>query len=242
MAITDLTNQVFGLLKVLKEDKERESKERKKNPDPQKWRNYWLCECLNCGKEVSVSTSNLTSGNTRSCGSCLKKQRRIKENKFEFHETYVVGYTDKGEQFFFDLEDYEEVSKHYWSFRNGYPKSVINKKNILLHRFVTKVDDSVQIDHENRNTADARKQNLRISTQAENNYNHSLRKDNTSGIIGVHFRKNKWKVEIRKEGERLYGTFDSFEEAVKYRLLKEKELFGEFAPQKHLFAQYGIED
>ena len=38
------------------------------------------------------------------------------------------------------------------------------------------------------------------------------------------------------------GSYETFEEAVKARLEGEKKYFGEFAPQRHLFAQYGIED
>ena len=38
------------------------------------------------------------------------------------------------------------------------------------------------------------------------------------------------------------GCFATFEEAVRARLEGEKRYFGEFAPQKHLYAQYGVEE
>lgn len=43
-------------------------------------------------------------------------------------------------------------------------------------------------------------------------------------------------------GGRLFtGYYVTLDEAIIARLRKEKELFGEDAPQKHLFKEYGIE-
>lgn len=52
----DLTNQVFGNLKVI-------SKVPSKNRHT-----YWLCECLLCGNQKEIQTSHLTSGASKSCG------------------------------------------------------------------------------------------------------------------------------------------------------------------------------
>lgn len=43
------------------------------------WRRMWLCKC-DCGKETTVPTINLTSGNTKSCG-CLRPQSCSKNSK-----------------------------------------------------------------------------------------------------------------------------------------------------------------
>lgn len=56
----DLTNQEFGLLKVLKLDNDNRKRE-----------NHWICEC-ECGSVSSVRASHLVSGNTQSCG-CMKE-------------------------------------------------------------------------------------------------------------------------------------------------------------------------
>jgi hypothetical protein len=37
------------------------------------------------------------------------------------------------------------------------------------------------------------------------------------------------------------GSFNNLDDAIKVRLKAEKEYFGDFAPQKDLFVQYGIE-
>ena len=54
---------------------------------------------------------------------------------------------------------------------------------------------------------------------------------------------NKWAayIKINKKMKRL-GRFIKKEDAIRARLQAEKEYFGEFAPQRHLFKEYGIED
>lgn len=59
----DLTGQRFGRLVVVEVEGARNSGEYK-----------WLCRC-DCGGEAIVLTSNLTRGNTKSCG-CIRENRR----------------------------------------------------------------------------------------------------------------------------------------------------------------------
>ena len=72
--------------------------------------------------------------------------------------------------------------------------------------------------------------------------NISVAKDNSTGIIGVMRRKNnKYRSRIRVNGKLIdLGTYSNIEDAIVARLRGEKEYFGDFAPQKHLFEQYGI--
>lgn len=53
---TELVGQTFGHLTVLEDDGTRHSRQVK-----------WLCQC-DCGKKIHVTTRNLKSRNTRSCG------------------------------------------------------------------------------------------------------------------------------------------------------------------------------
>ena len=62
--LQDLTGQTFGELTVLKRDDTRKGKNA-----------YWLCKC-SCGKEKSVETRKLLSGETKSCGH-LRRQSGI---------------------------------------------------------------------------------------------------------------------------------------------------------------------
>jgi len=97
-------------------------------------------------------------------------------------------------------------------------------------------------DHENQNSLDNRKINLRIASVSENGMNVKIRKNNTSGITGIYQAKDgKWVVSIRINKKRTYlGRFKKKEDAIVKRLKAEKEYYGEFAPQKELFKKYNI--
>ena len=98
-------------------------------------------------------------------------------------------------------------------------------------------------DHISRNTFDNRKINIRKCTIQENTINHPVRTDNTSGVIGVSYHKKscKWRAYINiNKKVRTLGCYFKFEDAVVARLKAEKQYYGEFAPQKHLYEKYNI--
>ena len=73
--------------------------------------------------------------------------------------------------------------------------------------------------------------------------NQSLRCDNTTGYIGVSWKedKQKWSATIGVDGKTVrLGYFDNKDDAIRARLNAEMRYFGEFAPQQHLYEQYGI--
>ena len=93
------------------------------------------------------------------------------------------------------------------------------------------------------NLYDNRKNNFRPATYQENARNRSLSKKNTSGFIGVCWDKetSKWLAYIKLDYNQIkLGRFINKEDAIRTRLRAEKEYFGEFAPQRHLFKEYGI--
>lgn len=206
-----------------------------------------------------VETSCLRSGNTKSCG-CYKseitkklnKEIKKKHNTYDLSGEYGIGYTFKGEEFYFDLEDYELIKNYCWRIHNkGYVACSINKGeykiDLMFHRLVLKnADDCCDIDHINGTNSrnDNRKNNLRICSHADNMKNYSLPSNNTSGIIGVSYCNThcKWKAYVTCNGKRInLGSFNNKEDAIKSRLLGEIKYFGEYASQKHLYEQYGIE-
>jgi hypothetical protein len=145
------------------------------------------------------------------------------------------------DKFFIDV-----VSEYIWVLSSeGYVFSRDKLgKTVIMHRLISGIEESdILIDHKNRNRLDNRMENLRIADSTSNSMNRGKRNDNSSGITGVSFRKqnNKWIAYISVDKKRLgLGTFKTFEEAVVTRLQAEKEHFKEFAPQKHLFKEYGI--
>jgi hypothetical protein len=88
------------------------------------------------------------------------------------------------------------------------------------------------VDHKNGITDDDRWDNLRMATNAQNQYNSKLRSDNTSGFRGVSFDKNhnRWRVTIRVDGkERYIGRFATREEGAMAYGKESERLHGEFA-------------
>lgn len=81
----------------------------------------------------------------------------------------------------------------------GYVHVKIKNKTYKAHRLAWvyvngDLPDGYVIDHVNHVRDDNRIDNLRIATVKENNRNLSIRKDNNSGIKGIHWKKNrnKW--------------------------------------------------
>jgi hypothetical protein len=235
----DLTNQKFGKLTVIK---------KVEKPNHRKNRgSYWLCKC-DCGneKDIILSSSELNSGNTQSCG-CISKERLIKFNKinkkkynqYDLSGEYGIGYTSKGEEFYFDLEDYNKIKDYCWRVGNkGYimctqRQSNGHKHDILFHRLVTNCPENMSVDHINGiNTRnDNRKINLRICTHQENLCNYPIPKNNTSGKTGVCWDKihNVWKAYITYKYKRInLGSFNNYEDAVKIREEAEEKYFGDY--------------
>lgn len=229
----DLTGQRFGRLVVVKrvEDYIMPSGYRAAK---------WLCQC-DCGNTAVVLGKNLTKKNgTKSCG-CFAKENmskiKKKYNTYDLSGEYGVGYTLKGEEFWFDLEDYNLIKDHCWSInKKGYAISTDRntKKTILLHRIVTNCPDNLVPDHihGSQTRYDNRKSNLRIATTQQNSMNSTLCKNNTSGVTGVvwHSRDGVWQARIKVNYKYIHlGYFDSFEDAVKARKEAEEKYFGEFS-------------
>ncbi len=87
------------------------------------------------------------------------------------------------------------------------------------------------IDHKNRDPADNRIDNLRLTTQTQNLGNARMRKDNTSGVRGVYRHKSgKWYAFITRDKRVTYlGSFVRKEDAIACRQRAALEVFGEFA-------------
>jgi hypothetical protein len=135
-----------------------------------------------------------------------------------------------------DDEDYEIVSKHIWCLDNeGYASTTIlengNVKKIRMHRLILGYPSS-RIDHQNHNSIDNRRSNLRLATHQQNARNRGPTKANTSGYKGVHLRRdtNRYQAFIKVEGKRLtLGCFKIAEEAAKAYNKAALKYHGEFA-------------
>lgn len=83
-----------------------------------------------------------------------------------------------------------------------------------------------EIDHEDGNGLNNRKDNLRDVTSLENDRNKRLASNNTSGANGVYWcaEKRRWRSVIRIDGELInLGSFRNKEEAIEARSAADKE-------------------
>lgn len=135
-----------------------------------------------------------------------------------------------------DDADYEKISIWKWHYSNGYAmrRETIaqgQSKIVLMHRVILGLD-SDRIDHQNRNTLDNRRINLRPATAKENAYNACNHSDSKSGYKGVHWRKDnkKWKARIHYDGRQIHlGTFIDPKEAAKAYNAAAIKFYGQFA-------------
>lgn len=151
-------------------------------------------------------------------------------NKYDLSGEYGIGYTSKGEEFYFDLEDYDLIKNYTWYVGDkGYIKA--ENKDITLHRLVSNAKENEIIDHIFHKKFDNRKSQLRIVTNSQNQMNRNIGKNNTSGYRGVswHKKHKKWIAQIGIMGKLKYlGLFSHIEEAIKIRKQAEEKYFGEY--------------
>lgn len=73
-----------------------------------------------------------------------------------------------------------------------------------------------EVDHKNRNRMDATRDNIRLSTSAQNKHNRGLQSNNVSGFRGVGWdkRMSSWKSNIKHKGKVYFiGHYETREEA-----------------------------
>jgi hypothetical protein len=115
----------------------------------------------------------------------------------------------------------------------------LNQVSYLKHRLIWawhNMPFAPLIDHINGDIADNRIENLRSATHSENMRNSRKPVNNTSGIKGVYWQKdkNKWRVQIWNNGKQQYvGSYREIDEA--------KEAASTFRKVNHLeFANEGV--
>ena len=105
---------------------------------------------------------------------------------------------------------------------------------LVAQAFLDNHDDKLCVDHIDRNKLNNHISNLRYATTSQNAMNKSIQSNNTSGIVGVYFCKdrNKWRARIIKEGRQInLGFFETKEEAIEARSQAEETYFKEFRAQ-----------
>lgn len=118
----------------------------------------------------------------------------------------------------------------------GYIMLGIGKVYYLAHRIIWKMKTGADpldiIDHEDADNGNNRWGNLREAANGPNIQNSRIRKDNKSGVKGVHWDKhhNAWKATISVNGKQVQlGRHKRLEDAARVRRDAAAKLHGEFA-------------
>lgn len=136
--------------------------------------------------------------------------------------------------------DYEWLSKYDWELVTKEDGALYamhvdwnggDRIRIYMHRLITNCPDDMEVDHENRDGLDNRRENLRICTGLQNNANKKARSDSDSGYKGIEWDavRNRWLSKVKCNGERATGRFRTLKEAIDFYNENAAKFFGEFA-------------
>lgn len=132
-----------------------------------------------------------------------------------------------------DDEDFEFLNECRWYCNaQGYAvRDIGGRKNrsvVWMHRVINNTPEKLRTDHINGDSLDNRKKNLRTVTASQNGHNRkSLNPNNTSGHVGVVWRKDiqKWSARIKVQyKERYLGCYSKLKDAISARKLAEKQI------------------
>lgn len=181
--------------------------------------------CPNCG--------GWKSAHAKRCRSCYHPSRPPIDNG---DGTHTVPLT-RGAVAIIDSTDAPLVSQYTWSLnrhpdRPDYASCHRDGKTIYLHRLIAGARPNEHVDHENLDSLDCRRSNLRIATPQQNMMNVLKRRTNTAGYKGVQRRCDgkKWVARIQVNGKGIHlGSFASPVAAARAYDRAAIEYFGEFA-------------
>ena len=149
-------------------------------------------------------------------------------------ETGKLFWKERSRRWFSSNREYNRWNTRYsgkeafvYLNKKGYFHGKLLGKSYKLHQviwiYMTGKWPENEIDHINHIKNDNRWYNLRLVSHQENCKNCSRSKRNTSGHVGVHRNKEKWRARIMYNGKYIYlGDFNSYDEAIAVR--KESEL------------------
>lgn len=160
----------------------------------------------------------------------LRCERKIYKNEYiikEKHTEIIIRdkfYNEKC-RVLIDTNDIDLIKNIRWYFgANGYIMGhTKDRKNITLHKVLTKTGQRELVDHINGNKLDNRRENLRLATHQQNNFNKKA-----LGVRKTKSKKYQAYITYNKKQINL-GVYEDFNDAVVARKNGEKKYFKEYA-------------
>lgn len=155
-------------------------------------------------------------------------------------ETKLIPLT-QGMTTLVDAGDYDALMKFKWYAMKDKNGNFTARRNntldsgkrvtVLMHRQILNAPADMEVDHENHNTLDNRRRNIRICTPTQNACNRRRRVNNSSGCKGVSWSAlhEQWRVRVQIEGKsRDMGLYRNFADAKEAYVKGAKKIHGEF--------------
>lgn len=175
----------------------------------QKYR-YGLYECQYCGKEFEAMTKDIKKGHTKSCG-CLRTKHGLHNHRFyktwgqmvdRCNNPKIKAYKDYGGRGISVCEEWLDTR----NFVDWCDLTHPNQEGYTLDRINNDLGYSPK--------------NCRWVDKSTQDINRRMRRTNTSGFVGVGFKKSKGKWEASLKLNNIYkyiGSFLTIEEAAQAR-------------------------
>lgn len=199
--VVDITGQRFGFLTVLcKSDKRDNSRAQ-----------FWRIRC-DCGTEKEINGAGIRLGMVVSCGCFGREQRRKATSKHGLCHT--ITYKSWGNMIQRCTNEKHKKYQDYGGRGIKVCDEWLSFENFLADMGERKSPDLSleRIDNEKGYY----KENCKWATKSEQMINRRMNKNNTSGVVGVHFnkRKQRFTANIYFDGKNnLLGYFKTLEEA-----------------------------
>lgn len=129
---------------------------------------------------------------------------------------------------------YNHTNDEYYVVSSEYRPELYRSRPVFLHQFLLGANGET-VDHENNDTLDNRKSNLRVVLNKNNLQNRKGRNSNNkSGYRNVSWnsKRNKWMVQLQVDGKnKVLGLFEKeeLELAGKFAEEMRQKYYGEFA-------------
>lgn len=149
------------------------------------------------------------------------------------------------DSFLIDTDKVDYVKKHKWILvkdnivktRPRYRVMTATHPSIILGRYLLNLsEENLYVDHIDNNPLNNTTENLRISSKTQNQINHDIQSNNTSGFTGVTWdaERNMWQARIKYKDKNISaGRYINKCDAVYARYLAENIIFGEYRSDRN---------